>query len=516
MNSNEGFVDAYDLLRALLTDRGTDDCSVASEGTEQRLLQCSKTQSNQLWSSLTDEAEYHGIAPLIEPMITALSRKKPEAVPDGVRRALVALASHHRRAAVVREKCVDQLLAAFAISGIPIILLKGTALAHRIYPAPELRPMVDIDVLIDPADAERAVAITRGLGFFFAHRYASPFAGRMHHFPAAMTAQSGFRITLEIHVDAMSPNQGCSLNVATLTAKPIPFRRGRGPSGVALGHTDMLRHLTRHAFEPARCICLKHLYDIWRYHVIFRDEINWRELATRFPDVIVVLQLVSFVFAKRGAVANPISTFEPAPAGIGFGMVPLSEIAAADTGLFAKFAALFNPPAWWLHGFYGVPPNKSLLTCRTIRHPITLARWLARRFVVGFGPSAPSLACLAGYEEGCNSEAYRGQPTTGLHKTVIDQIPVPAPGVEMDNVDGEVLLSRPQHGRAVYLNQTAADVWALCNGSRSVGEIIRVIGECYPDADGKLTDEVLITLDQLQESGVVLVRERALIAGHSE
>jgi hypothetical protein len=249
--------------------------------------------------------------------------------------------------------------------------------------------------------------------------------------------------------------------------------------------------------------------------VIFRDEINWRELATRFPDVIVVLRLISYVFSRPGAVANPINTSEPAPAGVGFGMVPLSEIAAADTGLFAKFAALFNPPAWWLHGFYGVPPHKSLLTCRTIRHPITLARWLTRRFVVGFGPSAPLLACIAGSEEGCNSEAYGGQPMTGFHKTVIDQIPVPAPGVEMDTVDGEVLLSRHQHGRAVYLNQTAAAVWALCDGSRSVREIIRVIGECYPDADAKLTDEVLVTLDQLQRNGVLLVMERALIAGQS-
>jgi hypothetical protein len=514
-SSNEEYADAYDLLRALLADRGTDDCSVASEGTEQGLLRCREIKSGQLWSALADEAEYHGVAPLIEPMITALSRKKPEAVSDDVRRAFVTLASYHRRAAVAREKCVDQLLAAFAIVGIPIILLKGAALAHRIYPAPELRPMVDIDVLIDPADAEHAVAITRGLGYSFARRHASPFAGRMHHFPAATADQSGFRIALEIHMDAMSPNQGCSLTIATLTAKTQPFQRGYGPSGIALGHTDMLRHLARHAFEPARRIRLKHLYDIWRYHVIFRDEINWRELATRFPDVIVVLQLVSYVFARPGAAANN-STSEPVPAGVGLGMVPLSEIAAADVGLCAKFAALFNPPAWWLHGFYGVPPEKSLLTCRTIHHPITLARWLAKRFVAGFGLSASAPACIAGYQEACHSEPFRGQLMTGLQKTMIDHTPVPAADVEMDTVDGEVLLFHPQQARAVYLNQTAAAVWTLCNGSRSVREIIRVIGECYPDADAKLTDEVLVTLNQLQESGVLLVRERALIAGQSE
>ena len=39
------------------------------------------------------------------------------------------------------------------------------------------------------------------------------------------------------------------------------------------------------------------------------------------------------------------------------GMIPLSEIAAAPMRPTDKLAALFNPPAWWLHGFYGVPPG---------------------------------------------------------------------------------------------------------------------------------------------------------------
>ena len=374
--ANQDCVDAYGLVRALLTDRGWNGCGVASEPTEQLLLRCHEIRNAQLWSTLADEAEYHGVTPLIEPMIAALSRKRPEVVPDDVRQAFVALASRHRRAAVAREKCVDQLLEAFVTVGIPIILLKGTALAHQIYPRPELRPMVDIDVLIDPTDTERVVAITRGLGYSFACRHKSRFAGRMHHLPAATTTRSGFRITLEIHVDAMSPDQNDSLTLSTLSVKPQPFRRGSGPNGVALGHMDMLRHLSRHAFEPTRCVRLKHLYDLWRYQAIFHDEIDWRELAARFPGVIVTLRLASNVFARP----RPFGAdFEPVPAGAGFGMVPLSEIAASDIGFTAKLAALFNPPAWWLHGFYGVPPQKSLLICRTIRHPVTLVRWLARR-----------------------------------------------------------------------------------------------------------------------------------------
>jgi hypothetical protein len=60
-------------------------------------------------------------------------------------------------------------------------------------------------------------------------------------------------------------------------------------------------------------------------------------------------------------------------------MMPLAVIAASDMGLPAKLAAVFDPPAWWLHGFYGVPPEKSLLMCRTVRHPAMVVRWLLAR-----------------------------------------------------------------------------------------------------------------------------------------
>jgi hypothetical protein len=93
---------------------------------------------------------------------------------------------------------------------------------------------------------------------------------------------------------------------------------------------------------------------------------------------------------------------------------------------------------------------------------------------------------------------------TGLQNTMIDRIPIPAAHVETEVVDSEVLLYHPQQTRAFYLNPTAAVIWGLCDGSRSVREIIRVIGEGYPDA-GNLSDDVLATLNRLQESGVLVV-----------
>jgi hypothetical protein len=140
----------------------------------------------------------------------------------------------------------------------------------------------------------------------------------------------------------------------------------------------MLHHLTRHAFEPADRVRLIHLYDLWRYQTRFRDEIDWDLLATSRPHVMVALRLVDQVFPRDGRAADDACT---APAGAGFGMVPLSQIAAAELGPIAKLRKLLDPPAWWLRGFYGVPPERSLWVCRFVQHPATVARWLGRRLV---------------------------------------------------------------------------------------------------------------------------------------
>jgi Uncharacterised nucleotidyltransferase len=384
--AGEKITDPYDLARALLSERGPHDNGFARGAGAHSLLHFDEPMSASIWRALADEAEYHGIAPLLEPMIAALTSRLE--VPDEVRRAFVALASRHRRAAVVREACIDQLLETFAAAGVAIILLKGAALAHRIYPNPSLRPMVDIDVLVDPRDTDRAIKLAAGLGYSFASRHGSHLSGRMHHLPVATTVRSGFRIPLEVHLDAMSPNQAESLTFAKLTTKPQPFRRGTGPDGLALGHADMLRHLAHHAFEPARRVRLIHLYDLWRYQTIFHEEIDWRTLEARFPETITILRLVSCVFRSRQA-GDGLPGSGPVPAGVGLGMVPLSEIAASDAGFVAKLAAVFSPPAWWLHGFYGIPPEKSLVTCRVVRHPATVARWVLQRLIAGITMPAP-------------------------------------------------------------------------------------------------------------------------------
>jgi hypothetical protein len=363
--------DAYALLRVLLAALGpVGDVS----GRAEQIVAETAIPNASLWQQLVGETDYHGVTLLMAPIVGARLRTSPGIISDDARRSYFALAIRHRQLAAIREAAVDRLLAGFAAAAIPIILLKGAALAHLIYSSPELRPMLDIDVLIDRRHAEAAVRIASDLGFVFASRHGSKFAGRSHHIPVGEMVQSGFRLFLEIHIEALHLDQPRRLNLSNLASKPRPFDRGAGPAGLALGHTDMLRHLAGHAFDHAHRIRLIHLYDLWRYQAIFNDQIDWREIETRFGYVMVVLRLVSQVFAGAAAAGAT-----PVPAGLGLAMIPLSEIAASDMSLRDKLGAIFNPPAFWLHGFYGVPPEQSLWVCRIVRHPAMLARWLLAR-----------------------------------------------------------------------------------------------------------------------------------------
>ena len=85
-------------------------------------------------------------------------------------------------------------------------------------------------------------------------------------------------------------------------------------------------------------------------------------------------------------------------------------------------------------------------------------------------------------------------------------IPSHAADVEAEIVGTEMVLYHPQLTNAVYLNPTAALIWGLCDGRRSVREIVGIIENTYPDAGPTLSEDVGEVVDRLQGTGVIVVR----------
>jgi len=83
--------------------------------------------------------------------------------------ALAAALRDQARARGIRDVVQSQedrrVLEALATAGIPALLLKGAALAHSHYPASQLRPRDDTDLLIRGSDRARLAQVMQGLGY---------------------------------------------------------------------------------------------------------------------------------------------------------------------------------------------------------------------------------------------------------------------------------------------------------------------------------------------------------------
>jgi hypothetical protein len=106
-------------------------------------------------------AQREGIAMLL---LEALARPSGDAR-AAVRTAIAAIAHTE----VARELCVGLELArvttALAQEHVRALVFKGAALAYSVYPNPSLRPRTDTDLLVDPAERDRAVRTLEALGY---------------------------------------------------------------------------------------------------------------------------------------------------------------------------------------------------------------------------------------------------------------------------------------------------------------------------------------------------------------
>jgi hypothetical protein len=81
-------------------------------------------------------------------------------------------------------------------------------------------------------------------------------------------------------------------------------------------------------------------------------------------------------------------------------------------------------------------------------------------------------------------------------------IPKRDPNCDQEVLEGEIVLYCSTVAKAVYLNATAALVWQLIDGQRSVGEIEALLTGAYPEAT-TLREDVMETVQALEAQGVI-------------
>ena len=327
------------------------------------------------WAALAGDAEAHGLVPLAHSCL----EPHRHATAEPTMQQLDALTLRHRLWHREQTSALTEVLDAFQRASIDTIVLKGAALAWTIYPSPALRPMNDVDLLVPPAAARSAQLLLRQIGFE-AQVDARRFGRNAHHLPIASRSQNGVTISVEIHRDALSRDTLSSISMTNLTEPARVFSLS-GTQAWALGHVDALRHLTHHLLEPSwgGRLRLIGLVDLLRYGVTFNESIDWDRLQAHHPFVINALRCLHYVIPLPAALARyaPAPGFA-APVRVGEVIRPLRAILAGRPST-TMLDELFNPPAWWLHAYYAVPPDRSLTGVRLGRHPWRVARWLGQR-----------------------------------------------------------------------------------------------------------------------------------------
>lgn len=136
-----------------------------------------------------------------EPAVhAALMAHAPDRVPADALAALAAAARGARVRLAYMHHRLDETLAAFAEAGIPVVLLKGAALARTAYPSVGDRPMSDLDLLVRPADAARAYEVAQGAGWRTSEYVAlESFYAEHVHLPPLRDGRAA-DVALELHV----------------------------------------------------------------------------------------------------------------------------------------------------------------------------------------------------------------------------------------------------------------------------------------------------------------------------
>lgn len=136
---------------------------------------------------------------------------------------------------------VRPLVHALESAGIEAIVLKGLALVAGLSRDPGSRPMQDVDVLVPPAEAERAGRVATDLGWRAHHRLTAGFRRVKHAAPFEDDAGAVVDLHWRVFEEPAAPELDGEFRAA---AVPVTFQgtRLRVPSA-----TDQLLHVCGHA-----------------------------------------------------------------------------------------------------------------------------------------------------------------------------------------------------------------------------------------------------------------------------
>lgn len=203
---------------------------------------------------------------------------------DGAPAALAAAVAADYYAAARRyvgfAERLAEALAALRAADVPVVVLKGMALAEPLYGNPALRPMEDIDLLVGRHDVERTRIALGSIGYPPPASFAEDRRRRAASMFTRADADGGPPARIDVHwslVDAKSSP------VAGRWADGVWERTGQASLGgdriSVLGPTDALLHACVHLTVNHGLLGLLWRLDIALIAGRWRERLDWERLA---------------------------------------------------------------------------------------------------------------------------------------------------------------------------------------------------------------------------------------------
>lgn len=259
------------------------------------------------WAALAACARQHGLAPLLMAALKARGRmdEPPAAVVENLRMAC----THTHVANWLAYQELGRLLELFDREQIPLVLLKGCALAVTLYPDVNLRPMGDLDLLIPRAAAARGIVLLTEQGYSSLPELTDGFQQRFSNEQALYRGgQRPSQVDLHWHVLGL-PYYRARIPVEWFWERTTEVSVNSQKAQI-LSPTAQFVHLALHFALQHRSTRLLWSYDLALLLARYRDEIRWDEVA----DVAHAFGLSQALQTALAHVADTWSVSVPADA----------------------------------------------------------------------------------------------------------------------------------------------------------------------------------------------------------
>ena len=268
------------------------------------------------WVYLRRAAARQGVAPLLHDWL----RRHPDVAVDAAfaERLHEQYWSGHFRNRLLLEE-LRRVARAAAERGIEIMPLKGAHLAGRLYPAPALRPLSDLDLLTRPRDVERMGALLQSMGYLEVDHAPSYVDDRWLDLDSRdycwFAVRQGFdslieyRVApLELAVGRLTDLDEAYTDALRRHAQDVWTRSSPSAEGTMRVQSpeDLLLHVATHLAAKHVDFRLIWLHDIARL-VAATPGLDWEYVAAQAAELRMAAPVAAALDAARRYAAAPIA-----------------------------------------------------------------------------------------------------------------------------------------------------------------------------------------------------------------